>query len=239
MSVLDHGVTINLDTVPKLDYCSKFTIIGNSKMRVKRRLCEPDPGPLWQVPVPIRETYKDQAEEEEIKSARRPRTSHVTDPTPLVAGKRKHRRFNEAFEINRLDASSIYTAKSQEFIVLPPLAGRESNPGFQKEKEVIREYHHGGDQDFFKSPSPTKQSKLSLSIRLPRVSDTMNNRDNNDDKSLSTSSRKLDLKFPAKFHRYHDNIRPMCDVIGPRYCYHCRRIYRSKLAVKSNPVKSV
>lgn len=242
-SVLDHGVTVNLDTVPKLG-CSKFTIIGNSKMRVKRRMCEPNSGPMWQIPAAVRQMQRERIVEEQIRSSmrrsssakpERPLVSHkdpTLDQSPLIA-KRKHLVFNESFEINKLDQNSIYSIKHEDaFNFFPPLSGDQitiPNPAYNKEKMMIRNFYRKHGKGYFPPVSSTKSILRACSpIRLPIEVNPIDGETFRGNYGNKTK-RKHPERRESLQYRYHYHTRHICDVVGPKYCSDCRRIVSLKL----------
>ena len=207
-SVMDHGVEVSTEFLPKIP-CSKFTIIGNSRMRNKKPVRKKEP--MWTVPRETRRLHKNQALE--IGS----------EQSPELKRKSHEQKFGNQEELNRFDKNGIYGDafhRTLDIMVDPGADGRDPAlryPESKVERKYIDDFYRDRTSLFlpnYGGNAPNKATrKFGMHMSLPSL------------KEVDGQQQQQTCK---------GNARHYCDVVGQRYCTSCLRVHRlDKLAVKA------
>ncbi|XP_038072596.1 uncharacterized protein LOC119741053 [Patiria miniata] len=209
MSVMDHGVEVSIEHLPKIP-CSKFTIIGNSRMRNKKPVRKKEQ--MWKVPKGSRRHHTADQEKKSVQDLKQPLK---------VTAKSLEPKFGNQEENNRLDKNGIYGDAFQRTLDLTH-PGSRGGPAQRKlepkpEKKIIDAFYRDKSSlflhQFGKKNADRRSGRHDLS--LP-----------------SLAKGRLGTDKPTQ--SCQGTARHYCDVVGQRYCTACLRMHRlDKLAYRS------
>nr|XP_054774378.1 uncharacterized protein LOC129282510 [Lytechinus pictus] len=211
--------------------CTKYNVIGNSKMRVRREQRHRDhKESVWKVPKAVQANLD--AKVSEVPHA--DRTNGLAKGA--VYGKRR-RPFRQQESLNSHDKSSLYAARSEDSfkdfeINHTPRMVTLVDERFKTEKRYIARFYRQRSSVLL-SPIHKKRPSRTVSISLPSVVQEYD----------LTDPGKGDRPGPAKekpismiqLDKYHSKDCLYCDVAGQKYCSECRRKHRHIRIAESSP----
>ena len=221
--VTDHGLTdvFKLPAIP----CSKYTVIGNPKMRVKRDYVHGPPRKrVWKVPklvqssLAARKTYEDLSKD-----------AGQDDEVPKGPSKR-HVRHARKRGLNPLDKASLYGASSEDSFkgtmdVVSWNKLAEEDIRWTKEREYIDIFYRRRSSGLL-DPLKHKGPSHSLPAHLQNTTTTNGPFSNDYLKPSHFESLKASYQLPMAQRRYHSKPCLYCDVAGQMYCKTCNRKYQ-------------
>ncbi|XP_072164872.1 uncharacterized protein [Diadema setosum] len=223
--VTDHGqhTTSKLPEIP----CSKYIVIGNPKMRVKRTSAQRS---VWRVPQikPSSVATRNHNESRFREGA----TVGREKPGDTV---RRSERIKRRQPLNFFDQKSLYSVEEESSFrsiqeKIPTKIFAAADDLLQRERHFIDNFYRQRSSALL-SPIPRRPTKT-LSVSLPTIP-----QEGTGDQFGQIEPKKAQARWTqqswTRVERFHSKACLYCDVVGQKYCSNCRRKHKQAKAYES------
>ncbi|XP_030843893.1 uncharacterized protein LOC100889751 [Strongylocentrotus purpuratus] len=212
------GITFEFPKIP----CTKFNVIGNSKMRAKRERRQREPKEaVWRVPRLIQTTLA-----AGVHGESHPDTTNREAKDGMSV--KRGRPFWKQDDLNSQDKASLYAARSEDSFkgfegTHNPKMVSLMDDRFKTEKRYIARFYRQRSSALL-SPILKKCPSRTFSISLPSV---VQEYDLTDATKVGRTGRAEEKRQSTiQLEKYHTRECLYCDVAGQKYCSECRRKHR-------------